>query len=331
MPNPTQISLLNYHFEAAACDAVLTVMLNKSDRDYSTPDELNHATELTQFSYEDIRDALSELHRRGFLLQVKKPYGYVYAVNKLRISNMEFVYGTYAEVREMGNTREKKTIADEVCRVHRSGGYAVLSNCFVRSVRIGCDAIGLLAKIMDLPSKWNFTIKGLAAICKDGETAIRSQLAELEEWGYAKKVLQLPNENPTGQFRYVYDFYEYSEMDDSIPKYDIEMETFTADNATLNRVKKDSNFTMVSGKILRTTEIRNKLIGFMLKVLSLPNSWQFSMPGLTAICKEGKTAVYNAVNKLRDMGYLVRTKLLSNESIHNCFEYVYRSIDGRSP
>ena len=227
----------------------------------------------------------------------------------------------------MGNTREKKTIADEVCRVHRSGGYAVLSNCFVRSVRIGCDAIGLLAKIMDLPSKWNFTIKGLAAICKDGETAIRSQLAELEEWGYAKKVLQLPNENPTGQFRYVYDFYEYSEMDDSIPKYDIEMETFTADNATLNRVKKDSNFTMVSGKILRTTEIRNKLIGFMLKVLSLPNSWQFSMPGLTAICKEGKTAVHNAVNKLIDMGYLVRTKLLSNESMNNHFEYVYSFFD----
>ena len=121
----------------------------------------------------------------------------------------------------MDNKRAKKTIADTVCRVHRSGGYAVLSNCFVRSLRIGCDAIGLLGKIMDLPPTWNFTIKGLVAICADGETAVRSQLAELEEWGYAKKVLQKPNENPTGKFRYVYDFYEYSEKDDSIPKYDI--------------------------------------------------------------------------------------------------------------
>ena len=93
MPNPTEISLLDYHFEGAACDAVLTVMLNKSDRDYSTADELSHFTELAQFSYEKIRDAVNELHRRGFLLEVKKPYGYVYAVNKLRISNMEFVYG----------------------------------------------------------------------------------------------------------------------------------------------------------------------------------------------------------------------------------------------
>ena len=93
MPNPTEISLLNYHFEAAACNAVLTVMLNQSDKDYSTADELNHATELSQFSYAEIEAAVNELHRRGFLLEVKKPYGYVYAVNKLRISNMEFVYG----------------------------------------------------------------------------------------------------------------------------------------------------------------------------------------------------------------------------------------------
>ncbi|MCB6615906.1 hypothetical protein [Ruminococcus sp. 210702-SL.1.03] len=212
-------------------------------------------------------------------------------------------------------TKAKKTIPDTICRVHRSGGYAVLSNCFVRSTNIGCDSIGLLGKINDLPPTWNFTIAGLVAICEDGETAIKSQLAELEQWGYVKKTLLMPNESPTGRISYLYDFYEYSELDDSIPKYDIEMETFTADNATLNRVKKDSNFTIISAKLLRTNKIRNKLIGFMLKVLSLPNSWNFSMSGLKAICKEGKTAVHNAVNKLIDMGYLVRTKLLSNESV----------------
>lgn len=227
----------------------------------------------------------------------------------------------------MDKKRTKKTIADTVCRVHKSGGYAVLSNCFVRSIRIGCDAIALLSKVIDLPSTWNFTIAGLVAICADGETAVKSQLAELEEWGYVKKTLQMPNESPNGKIRWVYDFYEYSEKDDSIPKYDYEMETFTADNATLNRVKKDSNFTIISGKLLRNSEIRNNLIGFMLKVLSLPDSWRFSMSGLVAICKEGKTAVHNAVGKLIDMGYLVRTKLLPNESVNNHFEYVYSFFD----
>ena len=41
----------------------------------------------------------------------------------------------------------------------------------------------------------------------------------------------------------------------------------------------------------------------------------------------GRTAVHNAVGKLIDMGYLVRTKLLPNESVHNCFEYVYSFFD----
>lgn len=78
MPNPTEISLLNYNFEAKACNELLTAMLNHSDFDYVTVDELRR---------------YSELCKRGFLLVVQKPYGHVYAVNKLRISNMEFVYG----------------------------------------------------------------------------------------------------------------------------------------------------------------------------------------------------------------------------------------------
>ena len=142
----------------------------------------------------------------------------------------------------------------------------------------------------------------------------------------ARKV-EMPNENPTGRIHTVYKFYEYSAKDTSIPQYDYELETFTVDNAVLNRVKKDGNFTMISNKLLRNKELPNKLLGFLLKVLSLPDYWHFSMPGLKAICREGKTAVHNAVNKLIDMGYLVRTKLLSNESIHNHFEYVYSFFD----
>ena len=108
-------------------------------------------------------------------------------------------------------TKAKKTIPDTICRVHRSGGYVVLSNCFVRSTNIGCDSIGLLGKINDLPPTWNFTIAGLVAICEDGETAIKSQPAELEQWGYVKKTLLMPNESPTGRISYLYDFYEYGD------------------------------------------------------------------------------------------------------------------------
>ena len=89
MPNPTRISLprVNYNFDAKACVPVLTVMLNKVEKDYSTVDELS------KFTRDEIKNAVSELNGRKFLLKVDKPYGCVYAVNKLYIANMEFVYG----------------------------------------------------------------------------------------------------------------------------------------------------------------------------------------------------------------------------------------------
>ena len=75
--------------------------------------------------------------------------------------------------------RKKKTVDDTVCEIHKFSGYAVLSNCFVRSTKLGWPAIGLLARVMDLPPHWNFTKAGLIAICPDGETAIDTALDDL--------------------------------------------------------------------------------------------------------------------------------------------------------
>ncbi|WP_279006972.1 hypothetical protein, partial [Ruminococcus bicirculans (ex Wegman et al. 2014)] len=61
MPNPTEINLLNYHFEAKACDELLTAMLNHSDFDYVTVDELRHYSELSQFTFDELRTAVYEL------------------------------------------------------------------------------------------------------------------------------------------------------------------------------------------------------------------------------------------------------------------------------
>lgn len=181
----------------------------------------------------------------------------------------------------MDKKRNQKTVDDTVCAIHKFGGYAVLSNYFVRSTNLGCPAIGLLGRVMDLPPEWNFTKAGLIAICPDGETAVESALADLEEWGYLVRKVQMSNDSPTGRIRTVYNFYEYSAKDSSIPQYNYELETYTVDKATLNRVKKVGNYSMISSKLLRNREIKNKLLGFLLKVLSLPDYWNFSMSGLT--------------------------------------------------
>ncbi|WP_302350724.1 hypothetical protein [uncultured Ruminococcus sp.] len=91
MPNPKAIDVPKIGFSDAEV-AVLHTMMNHEDTDYSTVDEVSRLDTLSAFSYEVIRDAMANLNRRGFLLEVKKPYGIVYAVNKLRIPNMMFNY-----------------------------------------------------------------------------------------------------------------------------------------------------------------------------------------------------------------------------------------------
>lgn len=114
----------------------------------------------------------------------------------------------------------KEKIQKTVCRVYKFGGYAVLSNCFVRSTNLGCPAIGLLDRVMDLPPEWNFSKAGLITVCPDGETAVESALANLEEWGYLVRTKLLPNESIHNCFEYVYSFF-----DKSIGADEIEAET----------------------------------------------------------------------------------------------------------
>ena len=93
IPMPKAIGLLDYHFKQNASADILTAMLNKKDKDYSVVEELFDVPDLAQYTQDEIREGVAELYGRKFLLKVTKPYGCVYAVNKLYISMMEFVYG----------------------------------------------------------------------------------------------------------------------------------------------------------------------------------------------------------------------------------------------
>lgn len=220
-----------------------------------------------------------------------------------------------------------KTIGDTVCRVHKTADFTMLSNGFIGSTNISCQAILLLAQAMSLPQSWNFTIKGLEKICAVGKTAVRNMLKELETWGYLVRTKLMPSKETHGRIKYIYDFYEYSAKDTSVPQADVVMETYTAENATLYKVKKDSHFTVISNKLLRSKKLNPKQKGLLLKVLSLPNTWRFSVSGLVKICKEVRSAIKARLAELTELGYLVRTQLKSNESKNHCFEYIYEFFE----
>ena len=93
-------------------------------------------------------------------------------------------------------------------RVNKSKNYTVMSNHHLRDKNLSLRAIGLLSKMLSLPDNWDYSIKGLVAICKDKEPTVRGALSELKEHGYVVVTKLMPGTTSSGRIEYVYDIYE---------------------------------------------------------------------------------------------------------------------------
>ena len=69
-------------------------------------------------------------------------------------------------------------------RVVKNKNFTVMSNHHLRNKNLSLKAKGLLSIMLSLPEDWDYTQKGLAAICNDGLSSIRSALKELEDERY---------------------------------------------------------------------------------------------------------------------------------------------------
>ena len=70
-----------------------------------------------------------------------------------------------------------------VFRIERTRDYTVMSNHHLKDTALSLKAKGLLSMMLSLPDEWNYTTRGLAAICKEGVDAIGGALRELEKGG----------------------------------------------------------------------------------------------------------------------------------------------------
>ena len=67
--------------------------------------------------------------------------------------------------------------------------------------------------------------------------------------------------------------------------------------------KKNKNYTTISNVCVRDDRLSMQAKGLMCLVMSLPDDWDFSIPGLLSITKERQSAVYSAINELKKYGY----------------------------
>jgi len=89
------------------------------------------------------------------------------------------------------------------------------------------------------------------------------------------------------------------------------------------RVNKTKNYTVMSNEHLKDKRLSLKAKGLLSVMLSLPDTWDYSISGLVAICKESETAVKSTLSELKSCGYLVVTKKMPNETESGRIEYVY--------
>lgn len=90
------------------------------------------------------------------------------------------------------------------------------------------------------------------------------------------------------------------------------------------RVHKTKNYTLMSNHHLRDKNLSLKAKGLLSVMFSLPDSWNYSIPGLCAILKENETAVKSTIKELKITGYLVVDKKKPcKEEGRSKFEYIY--------
>ena len=73
------------------------------------------------------------------------------------------------------------------------------------------------------------------------------------------------------------------------------------------RVEKNKNYTVMSNYHLRDTGLSLKAMGMLSLMLSLPDSWDYTLSGLEKLCKDGSFSVSSTLKELETKGYLTRS------------------------
>ena len=96
----------------------------------------------------------------------------------------------------------------------------------------------------------------------------------------------------------------------------------------MNRVKvaKNRNYTTINNEPLKDTTLSLKAKGLLAVIMSLPDSWDFTINGIIAITKEGKGAVYSAIKELEDAGYCSREMIRNDNNQFEGCDYTFYEV-----
>lgn len=155
-----------------------------------------------------------------------------------------------------------------VFRVEKNKNYTVMANYHLRDENLSLKARGLLSMILSLPDDWDYSLAGLVKISKDGLTAVRAALHELENNGYVHRERQRDSRGRLGGA--IYTVYEYPQPMLHVPM----CENHTQENRTydnnpqlskdITNIKKKQKTEETNHANERTTRAREEAVDELL-------------------------------------------------------------------
>lgn len=88
------------------------------------------------------------------------------------------------------------------------------------------------------------------------------------------------------------------------------------------RVNKGKNFSIVSNKVLRDTNLSIKARFILVFCLSLSDTWEYSIKGLAKVIGAGTDAISSGLKELQSHGYLERRMARDDRGRMRCTEYI---------
>ena len=87
------------------------------------------------------------------------------------------------------------------------------------------------------------------------------------------------------------------------------------------RVEKTNSYTVMSNHHLRNPDLTLKAKGLLSLMLSLPENWDYTLKGLSCICRENVDAIRTAVWELEKAGYITRRQGRDEKGKMSAIEY----------
>lgn len=101
---------------------------------------------------------------------------------------------------------------------------------------------------------------------------------------------------------------------------------------TVIRVNKTKNFTVMSNYHFKEKKMSLKAKGLLSLMLSLSDTWDYSVMGLVALSKDGKDSVMSALAELEKFGYLTRERITNDKGQFAGVEYnIYEEPQEKKP